>query len=424
MALASIDDSPGTLGFDAATILEFALGVHETTVRFTDRPVDEFGGDLASTDGPLQVSPVLGREPLSIELQYTDGEVRYFPPGPGSQSGCKGRLEVDVELRLRSESGALEDHWSAVLSATSPAAAVVAVGVPTEVNDAQGPGLEATDAALGNRLEGTLEVVDGDDSRSSFAWLDLWLEVSELGVNGWLSGWVRTRGDRVSLVQNFGEIGVHCVWGPGYRVDPETALGGLPPPAELIAAMESVGEASGRWADGTLAVLSVGFEYQEGSACARPQWVHFDGTPPGEVLLGGTLALADADGRIEASWPVELEARNLFFEGSREVRVGFSRLADPSSSLSLTADELRDRWGVLMPTGAELERFAQLELRFEAELVATATGHGLEGEVTVTGYGPHMPPEGFDEMAPTCATCGASEQLLQLTLGVAADAGP
>lgn len=115
--LAPGDATP--LGVSAEQLLADKLGARATTLTFADEPLS-----LSDAWKGKQL-------PLTVELRYEGGEVRWIDSEPnpdwddsGNDSGfpgeCIDRLEIDVALDFVTEGGEFDEHPAATLSATTP----------------------------------------------------------------------------------------------------------------------------------------------------------------------------------------------------------------------------------------------------------------------------------------------------------------
>jgi hypothetical protein len=187
--LASLDEDT-ELGFSAADILTLVSGNREARVRYNARPVV---GDYL--DYALQVTPGGLDEALRLELSHDGSAPRYRARTSTASDGgmpayCRGQLELDVTVELRSESGALDERWWGTLTASDASQAVVSLEAPTW----RGRLPKQPDRDEGrfvNAQEGSLDVVDSADPGSKLAWVDVVLRFRSEAVDGSVNGWVQ-----------------------------------------------------------------------------------------------------------------------------------------------------------------------------------------------------------------------------------------
>ncbi len=194
-ALASLDEG-SELGFSAGDILDSVAGSHEARVHWNARPVTQFYA--------VRVTPPDLDEPLRLELSHDGSPPRYRTrphAGVVLDSGvldagtppdyCRGQLELDVTVELRSQSGALDERWWGTLRASDVSEVVVLLQAPTW----RGRLPRQPDRDEGyfvNAQEGSLEVVDANDPGSQLAWVEVQLRFGTGAIAGSVNGWVQT----------------------------------------------------------------------------------------------------------------------------------------------------------------------------------------------------------------------------------------
>lgn len=76
------------------------------------------GGMTWLAEGPVRYSGALGPIPLTIEVTYAGGEIRdvdaelVTPCQHDGPCPCEDRLEIDMEMRVRSDDGVLDEAWT------------------------------------------------------------------------------------------------------------------------------------------------------------------------------------------------------------------------------------------------------------------------------------------------------------------------
>ncbi len=373
--LASIDET-SPAGFSAATVLQYAEGTFNEPLHFFRQPNDWF----SST--PLSIEPG-GDETLEVEIRYAGGELRYFAPAPETSSICRGRLEIDVQVTLRTPSGALDERIDGALMASSASAAQLWLRFHTSaVQLAEQPvHLELPVVAV-HRLSGDLSVTGmDDDGRQQLAFIELWLTLSELGASGDLDGWIygQDRGG-LSLLSGLATIGETCARGyRGYPLGAEdpAAPGEMAPSArEVLSVLEQMQVDAVR-DDGTRLPLSLDLEYTADSACSRPG----DDTPlTFEALL--SIAADVGDARIDGRWPLELRARTASNGALASVHATFVQPGEVSLDSS-ELESLADDWGV---TGLELDGYDAVSMTFDLSVQPATDPPAVAGDLFIRGY--------------------------------------
>jgi hypothetical protein len=177
------------IGASAADILGFAGGSHEARVHWNARPVLFDFVDFA-----VQVTPGDLDETLRLTLEHDGSPPRYrasFGLGlDAAPAYCHDQLELDVVVELRSQSGALDERWLGLLTASDASEAVVVLQAPTwRGRLPRQP--ERDEGHFVNALEGSLDAVDANDPGSRLAWVDLMLRIRTDAIDGSVNGWIR-----------------------------------------------------------------------------------------------------------------------------------------------------------------------------------------------------------------------------------------
>jgi len=116
--LASIDDVAPT-GLTARELLDLAIGTHTYELRWHP--------SRAQQPARIDTVPMVESSPLTLTVAHHGGGIRHIDnqvvePKRGNTVDlavtCDPRLEVDVEVSLRTEDGALDEHWMLPLSRT------------------------------------------------------------------------------------------------------------------------------------------------------------------------------------------------------------------------------------------------------------------------------------------------------------------
>jgi hypothetical protein len=369
MVLASIDEVTPA-GFSAASVLRYAEGTFNEPLDFDLRPG---GGWDPST--PLSIKPA-GDESLEIEIRYAGGELRYF-------AACGGHLYIDVQVSLRTPSGALDESIDGVLMASSASEARVWLRFHTasvEVARAAG-GISYIPVPPVQPLAGDLSVTATNRSgRHRLVFMELWLTLSELGVNGYLDGWIHgVDDDHLRLAPLLATIGEACDGRYGFPLGFEDSPAPdqkVPSAQEVLARVGEIG-IDAVSDDAARVPLSFDLEYTADSACGRPG----DNTP---LTFEAVLSIAaDLGGvRIGGRWPLEFRVRSAPDGALASVRVTFAQPGDAPIQGS-EIERLEDDWGV---TGLALDGYDQVSMTFDLTLEPGTDPPGVAGELLIRGY--------------------------------------
>jgi hypothetical protein len=290
-------DADTQFEYRAADILAFAAGTHATQISW--QPV-------ANRVFSATYTPETGEHGLTVAVRYAGGEVRVMrrEPDPLSLvepgSGC-GRgstwLEIDVELEVTSDGGALAERRAASLIVHNRLWATIA---------SPGPRRETTCNVLAaDEFGGSFEVAVTEPPDYALREVCLELYVSPAGVVGGMWGTIEQRPpnqDDLATgeidLANIGRAGCERVGGAAIDVDDAT-FG--TPGRSLLDVITSVTTLEGTWQDGTSSEFTLAIEH-DGPACTSTFAIG------GWMQLQSQLRIESADGRLDATWPVDVMA--------------------------------------------------------------------------------------------------------------------
>ncbi|MET0282892.1 MAG: hypothetical protein ABW352_00420 [Polyangiales bacterium] len=348
----------GALGFAAEDVLSFARGPRSETLQWQSLRAGSYGPESGQGTLALTLTPVANKARL------VDYEQRQ---GGGEEVGaeCPDQLEIDVDLRLVSGGGALDETVRTVLAARSAEVASAYARV---------------DPA---KLQGTLTADSGLGADWRWEGLQVQLQATRYGFSGSLTPSFEKRSqDAVSNSAGSGPMATFglapCPAGTAVPLDVAAA-----PLLTLLTQHAS--------ADVNATTAAISFE-PAGSACllTSADLAH-DG--PGLMVLG-TLTFVTADGVIDARWPVELRSNQ---DGTGPVNVVLDYRA------RLPEGTLEQRYGLRVETAGYDYGSAELKLTL-------ATG-GWSGAILAYGYkSPQCPtstPDG--QGSPGCPGAERSE---------------
>ncbi len=112
-------DEVSPLGIRAADMLALAAGDHESTVLWGE------GGSYGSVS--VELAPPVGEAAIAAGIHYAGGEVRFIDSTETALYywTCNDRLEVDVEVEVITNDGALNERFTAPLRSTIPQVATL-----------------------------------------------------------------------------------------------------------------------------------------------------------------------------------------------------------------------------------------------------------------------------------------------------------
>jgi hypothetical protein len=302
-ALASLDVVT-PLGISAAQVLAFAQGEHESSIRWQPLEVATF-------------APESGEHAVTVRVTPEDSKARFVKyserPNTGGSGGptielapqsCEGldAVEIDVKVDIMSDGGAIDEHLAGTLRASSALWATLH--------------LDLKAAELG----GDFHVVSSKPAGFTLAQLAIDLGFSPLGLRGSVSGVLQmvAAGSSTSTASAAAAGGAFATIGSDASCDDA----GLPIEAahklqafsaqDAIDAVNAVQSMTGTWHDGSTGRFDVRFTRDDRSICAileqQPAYA-VDSTPAGTLRARGRLHVVSTDGRLDADWPIVLDAR-------------------------------------------------------------------------------------------------------------------
>jgi hypothetical protein len=342
-------EAPTGLGFTADDVLAIAAGRHETVLHWSERE-------------ELELGPESGTQALVVEVQPRGAQARVIHPSAsviGHGLVCHDWLEIDVTIRLRSQSGALNDQFDATLYSQRADSAYMLA------------------SAAGAQLAGALNARNLAKAAADQepAALTLALSFSDLGVSGVLTGAWPTRAldfhAASSQTIELAYVGAGRCASYAHAIELATQFQGTSPRAVLdrLAALNPLGI---DWSDGTRSEASVEF-VPDTAACVSRESRNV--SEPGLVsylYVPGMLRIRSADGRFDGEYHTELGIGL-----NAEVRI-----AEPSFSASagIGASEFTTVLAAGFPR-QNVDRYESVTLT----LFITANPT-WSGRVTLTGY--------------------------------------
>jgi hypothetical protein len=298
-------DAKTKLGFSASDILAYAAGVHETKIRWGEGSSWTFGPETGERGLRIEITPRSDKPRfVAYEERKSNGDENIgtadiaLPYGDCSELGA---VEIDVDVKVKSEGGALDESGKATLRATKSSWATLSLDLDAEdihgslvLRDSKPAGfvLDAITVALdfspfGVRggLQTTLTMpASGDDS-----------------MNGVSTGGAAGRGGAGSIGDS-----ADCDDG-GFVVALDAKLNDFAA-QDAIDRVGALQDVAFGWAGGAMARAAFAFEPEGTDACAvlDPGWL-LDSNDEGVLRVHGTLHVTTDDERVDAEWPVVLE---------------------------------------------------------------------------------------------------------------------
>ena len=366
--LASLDD--GRAGFSARDVLAFAEGAFDLPITWHRQPHDAW--EPARTIVPSGES-----DTMQLTIAHMDGDVRHVQ---GAMGLCN-RLEVDVEVTLKTDSGALNESSKGVLRAWGPHQARLVLRFHSQQVKIEAPtgSYDGPPSPAPVPLAGELAITAEDETR--LAMVEIGLNTSALGVNGVIDAWLyATQGNEVMRIQR--AAGVATIGEPcgsslistinthGYGLPGDASPFGTLPSAMVVIDQVDGVHAQAIQDDGTRQELVLGVELDEATTCAHPD----DGALG--LVSEGTLRIEAGLGRgqIDGRWPVRIAAGLSEEHGLEHVRINLRG--------DVSLENVHSTWGI---TGIDLAGYDLVELTLQLELDMTPNTPAIEGDLFLRG---------------------------------------
>jgi hypothetical protein len=349
-------DEQTSLGFSARQVLAFVEGEHEETLTWHPSSLASYGPESGEHQATLAVT----RRDTPIRL------VKFTADTGGAEIGignaCSDALAIDVHVALRTDGGALDESFDATLVARSGRKVSIFQRLDHE------------------KLGGSFAVTQFHQPRFRVAQIDLAITWTPFGTSGALNVVFEQPSEDGTAIGN-PAMGPLATWGPA-SCGP---WGGDPVPLDqpvagfsgndVLALLASVDALNVAWSGAPASSASVAFALS-GGVCAQLEPGTFSpGNPDiGTLTLAGVLSVRSQDGRIDAAWPVQVNA--LPNEGGAldEVKLAFDdqRLQQQGS--------LQARYGL---SGIDASAYDFSSASFTLTL---SPAGALTGELSVTGF--------------------------------------
>jgi hypothetical protein len=350
-------DEQTSLGFSAQQVLEFVEGEQQETLTWHAQPLASYGPESGEQQATLTVT----RRDTPIRL------VQYRADTGGAEiaigSDCSDALAIDVHVALRTAGGALDESFDATLVARSSRK----VSIYQRLDH--------------KNLGGSFAITQFHQPRFRVAQMHLAVTWTPFGTTGALNVVFEQPSEDGTAVGSGPGTGPLASWGPascgpwsGDPVPLDQPVAGFSG-NDVLALLASVDALNVAWSGAPASSASVAFALS-GGVCAQLEPAPFSpGNPDvGSLILAGVLSVRSQDGRIDAAWPVQVNA--LPNEGGAldEVKLAFDdqRLQQQGS--------LQARYGL---SGIDASAYDFSSASFTLTL---SPAGALTGELRVTGY--------------------------------------
>lgn len=361
-AVADID-APTRLGFSARDVLDRVQGEHRSEMVWSPDFVDgEIKVEISTQAGPAELTAALRYEGGAVREIRSDADQSELTLG-GGFGGCPDYLEIDVELDVFTDDGALAETLPATLRSWDPRFARIELELPLDT------------------LAGSLTIDVVSPANAELANPTLTLGISALGLSGGLNGGVEIQDGNAVL---FGRVPV-AAWPSAEKAcDPDEAAAkidgafGQFSANDVLARINAVENASLRWQNGSSSAFDISAEHGGDPVCftAIPE---DDGLPVGDLRTAARFSAFASDQSMAGVFDVEVFAEPADDGSLGDVRVDI--YAPYASTLEL--DAFAETYGI---TGVDLSAYDQAGLTFSG--VFSADG-SASGAMTVLGVIEH-----------------------------------
>ena len=350
----STEVAPDALTFLGATpddVLAMALGSHTETLTWHAQDIASYG-------------PESGEHELVINVASRGAArvVKYVPDDNGvAEFGgdCGEQLELPVRVDLSSDGGALDEHFDATLVARSALSA--------SLHYAPSP------TALG----GSFAITTVHRPGFTLAQVDLSVAFTRFGSSGSFDGVFEIRSnDSVGAAPGNGPL---ASWGlarcptEGHAVPLDQDIAGFSG-NDVLAMLQGASQGKVSFDGATPSNVSLSFVAESGGICALLERPTFGSGTPGTLLIGGTLTVDSADGRIDARWPVRVRAVPNEQAELGELTIGLD------TERPARLDAASAPYGL---SGVDVAGFDSSSLGLALQV---SPSEGLRGTVSVTGF--------------------------------------
>jgi hypothetical protein len=287
-------DAQTPLGFTAADVLAFAAGEHQTTIRWQP-------SELASYE------PESGEHALTLRVTHAGGELRFVEYREGESNGqeiglaalepCSSHnaIEIDVEIEVTTDGGALDERVAGTLRASIINWATLHIALDPD------------------ELGGDFRITETRPAGFTLVQPTLDFGLSPLGLRGTFDGVFEMRNDdAVSAAGGRGPLATigdeaSCDGG-GLPIAIDEALSGMSG-QDAVDRVDQLTAMQGTWGDGSRTDVRLELVHDGESVCAIFERSYLlNVTEAGTLRFRGTLEATSDDARLDARWPVVVDA--------------------------------------------------------------------------------------------------------------------
>jgi hypothetical protein len=373
-------DADTRLGFSANDVLAFAGGVHETKIRWAE-------------DGFATFAPETGEHGLRIEITRSTGKKARFveyeehmrngdESGPAIDIGLAyadcmslGAIEIDVDVAIKSDGGALDEKGMATLRATNASWATLDLDLKAE------------------DIHGDLALQSSKPAGFELDAITINLGLSPLGARGGVQTTLTMKaagGDSMAGTSTGGAAGrggaasigdsASCDEG-GFEVALDAKLNAFDA-QDAIDRVNGLQDVAFTWTGGTQAHAAFAFDHDGSGVCAvlDPSLLFITGAgmdTDGLLRVHGTLHVTSDDDRIDADWPVVLQALAAADGSLGDITL---ELQSPNLVDAMTLD-VEAEYGI---TGIDTTGFDAARVAFMLQ-IAAGDAHAVTGMLNVNG---------------------------------------
>jgi hypothetical protein len=395
-------DAESALGFTANDVLAFVEGTHEETLRWY--PQDGFS--YAPESGEHALTVQITRDGAPRFTKYTrasNGSLGEIALAGVDGEPCSDAIEIDVEVLVKTDQGALDETFPATLIVRNDKA----VSIYHRFKE--------------DKAQGSFVVTNVNLANARVVQLALSIQLTRYSMQGNFTGIVEQRlGEGPTAGVSAGSSrNPIASWGAqdcsyhGTPVPRSAAVDGVSGD-DALALVNRTRNATVTFSGGAASKATLSFSALSEHACAvlDDGYASFGGA--GSIYLRATLRIQSEDGRIDGTWQVGLTAKRGESGALSEVQVTFddAQIAQPGSLVA--------RYGI---HGIDESRFDNVSANLTLKASPEAT---LDGELAVTGFTntPCMPVVTMGPNGGGSSGCPGAQQTAAALARITASANP
>jgi hypothetical protein len=353
-------DADTGLSFKASDVLAFVEGTRTEKLTWNPQELFEYGPESGQHTLTLEIT----RKGAPRFTHYAPdagpfGEIALVGDGVGGGGVCSDAIEIDVQVHMKSDQGALDETFESTIVARNDKA----VSIYRRLED--------------DEINGSFTVTNVSLPNARLIQLTVSIQLTEYGTQGTFTGTLEQRFEDAAG-GGFGANAPLARWGLGdclYRgaAVPMSAKAGPFSGDDLLALLNRGANATVTFDGSAPSSATLTFMPASERACVVLEGNGATMGGVGTVYIQTALRIQSADGRIDGTWPLEVTA-----------------LPDASGQIDqaqISFDNDRQAWGSGFAQygiqGFDTSGFDNVSAQLK--MIASAQ-RALRGDLTITGY--------------------------------------